>query len=253
MTIYKKIDLNHKAIEYIENTLAIKRNIEGTLVDRSTLAGLLLQKVNLSSGKTYTYLPTYVTEESIYLFDSGGKIKINEKEIIHLSLNDENNLKESGLGEGLVDAAKFVGQYHGIPSVRIEPVPNTDFWLTKVISEFLISDKNSICIFEDVMAKATDAWLAKRKSQIFTYNNEVYHFGKNASKKSINNTLKHAKTTYPPMVGILTNFNIGNITIKDSDEITLDILKIFVENIKGIIIEAYDGEGYVIWEKEYKN
>lgn len=241
MKKYKEISLDQEARDYIKEILA----------HGHTLANLLLQNTDLSSGRIITYLPEYVSEESIQKFEEGGKIKINEKKILNISLQDEAHLKKSGLTKNLNNVTEFVGQFDKTSNVRVSPVPNTDFWLTSIIMNFIKTKNKSMCVFENTLAKPSDPWLMKRKTKILTFNNSVYHFinSENTSEKEIQNTIREASATYPPLIGIMTTVDAKAHKLNDGDKIDLELLKLIVQGTKKIIIGAYDGEGYLIWGK----
>lgn len=238
---YKEFLLEKEVLQYIKNTLT----------KGFTLAKLLVQNIDFSNGKTITYLPKYVTKESAHQFEVGGKIKINKSKIIHVSLKEDSSLKQPGLTDNLIDVAKFVGKFHKTSSVRIEPVPNTDSWLISIISDFIKTHSDGICIFENALAQANDPWLLKRKTDILTFRNEVYHFllSKKSLKQNIQNLIRETKVAYPSLIGIMATLNTETIKLNNGEEIEVDILRQIIQKTEKIIIGAYDGEGYIIWEK----
>ncbi|MGH7203864.1 MAG: hypothetical protein ACREHC_05465 [Candidatus Levyibacteriota bacterium] len=241
MNDYKEVLLNKLALKYVNEILSYGH----------TLANLLLHSTDFTNGKIVTYLPSDVPEEETYQFESGGKIKVNEKDAIHLSLEDKANLKKSALSESTVNIAKFVGEYHKTSNVKMTPVPNTDFWLSSLIESFITDKERSICVFENALAKPTDPWLVNRNTKILTFNDELYHFINinNSTKNQIENTIREASSAYPPLIAILTVPDVKINELNDSDKVNVDILKKFVKGTEKIIIGAYDGESYIIWSK----
>lgn len=241
MKVYKEIPLGQEARDYIKDILA----------HGHTLSSLLLKSIDFSSGQITTYLPEYVSEESIQKFHEGGKIKINEKKVLNISLQEEDHLKKSSLSKNLNNVARYVGQFHKTSNVRVSPVPNTDFWLTSIIMNFIITKNKGMCVFENTLAKPSDPWLMKRKTKILTFNSEVYHFinSENTSEKEIQNTIREANATYPPLIGIMITVNAKEHELNDGDKIDLEFLRLIAQRTEKTIIGAYDGEGYLIWKK----
>lgn len=236
MKKFKEISLGQEAIDYIKDILA----------HGHTLGNLLFQNIDFSSGQIITYVPYNVSKESIQEFEKGGKIKVDKKDAHNISLNDTSSLEKSDLSADLINATKFVGQFHKTSNVRVLPVPNTDFWLIPKIQNFI--EIQSICIFENALSQPSDPWLSKRKTKILLLHNEIYHFMtlQNSSKEEIQNIINETRTSYPPLIGVMAT---TDVKINDGDKIDLDLLKLIVQKTEKIIIGAYDGEGYLIWEK----
>jgi hypothetical protein len=212
---YREICLGEEGIEYIKTCLS----------GGKTLANLLLQAVDSAAGKIITFLPSDISEETANQFTSGGKLKEDltpKKEMIK---SDESKL-------------------------TIVRTANTDFWLRSNIHLFLTSKDRPLCIFEDDLAKPTDPWLSSEKMQIFTLDDEVYHFllSVDAEDEKIDQAIGKASSYL--FVGVMTSVPHETAFPRRRQVITLEDLRTFSERTEKIVVGAYDGEGYLIWSKD---
>lgn len=223
MNIYREINLGIEGIEYIRHCLS----------DGKTLSKYLLQCLNLTEGRVITFLPKDISDEGAIEF-SDGKLEEPPRDTHRIYTAEDGT------------------------SRRMVPKPNVDFWLVEVIQTYLSAGENRCCIFENALAESADPWLLKAKSKILTLDSEVYHFLSrgDAEPAKIGQTIKEARSTYPPLVGALAStckqgknvrgFSHESQTIQ---KISTDELRFLAENNEKIIVGAYDGEGYVIWSK----
>ncbi|MCJ7547301.1 MAG: hypothetical protein MUP30_10850, partial [Deltaproteobacteria bacterium] len=130
------------------------------------------------------------------------------------------------------------------------PKPNMDFWLASTIRMYLTIEDKRLCIFENALASPSDPWIPLKKSQIFTFKDEVYHFllSSDVSGKKIEQTLRDAASHR--FIGVMTSVPRKTSFPKNGHEISFEELKVFVERSEKIIVGAYDGEGYLIWKYE---
>ena len=114
------------------------------------------------------------------------------------------------------------------------------------ILDRLKKNKNLICIFDDVLRSPGD----KYKMDLFdscsiTYQDEIYYLLRdNFTEESIQCCLQASNAIWHSLCVI------SKITIDIKKELSKeDINKIALES-KMIILGAYDGEGYLFWEKK---
>ncbi|HTF99207.1 MAG TPA: hypothetical protein VK654_01310, partial [Nitrospirota bacterium] len=129
--------------------------------------------------------------------------------------------------------------------------------LAKKIKEFLTADQHRCCILEYSLAEAIDPWIENAKSNIVTHDKEVYHFlSQEETTKQIIHALGEAESISPPAVGALISTNNETKKVqavfRDGQKkglISLNQLQVLAENAAFIFVEAYDGDGYVMWQK----
>jgi hypothetical protein len=130
------------------------------------------------------------------------------------------------------------------------PKASANKQLVEAIYESL-QNPESICFLENYLAEAHDPWLQGAKSRVITNGSEVYHtiFSADRDKGKIEAAIREWNGP-PTSVGAL-----GSMNEKDSGHIasmktiTTGQLTVFAETVQSIFIRAYDGEGYIVWNK----
>lgn len=121
----------------------------------------------------------------------------------------------------------------------------------EVIDEFLSESSRNRAIFE-TPSSPTDPFLEKYfRGRYFTFGQEVYYFLDDSDRtpEKILSTLQPAGD-WTSFIGILTSIPSGGLQhIVDRQEVEAEILKMLAENLQHIIVEAYDGEAFLIWSK----
>lgn len=176
----------------------------------------LLQNCNFENGKVITFLPHDVSNEDARHFKLGGKIKPpTEPDKISLS------------------------------------IPNTNNYLIDILEAFLREGGGRLCIFEDVTSIPSDPGISLKDSRIFIYQNELYYilFSKDAgAKERIDDTIWDSDSHWH-FVCVMTSAPEESGFFKNDKNIIANDLKILAERAEKIAIGAYDGEGYLIWNK----
>ena len=129
---------------------------------------------------------------------------------------------------------------------RMTPKPNMNFWLTSVMKTFLKAGDNRACIFEDAVARPTDPYLERVVTRRFSVSDTVYHYllSDDAEQdEKIDQTIKQASSW----------LFIGVLAALPSDFWEAPDLLTIVSGAQKIVIGAYDGESYLIWEKELQH
>lgn len=118
------------------------------------------------------------------------------------------------------------------------------------IYEYLKVDDNC-CIFEEANGSPSDPWVKESEIEYVSIRNEMFYFldRENNYKEKIRKSLVTSDGYYFLCV-------LGKLQIEKRDlfipskEISPVILEEFIKQVKFIIVKAYDGEGYLMWEKE---
>ncbi len=194
--------------------------ISSILKDGNTLSSTLLKKIDFNRGSFFTLLPKEAKISRIYQFSYGGIIPPKD---VGYKPQYVKNLQK-----------KFTPLY--VQTLREE--------LVHFINSFLSKNKNFVCIFEDVIKTSSDKDLLD-EYKIF-YENEVYYLIDYFHKTNelISKILHECEEVWH-FVSIVTEAK----SIVDK-KLTVNIIKQMIQNIKLIIIGAYDGEGYLFWEKQ---
>ncbi|HEX9930047.1 MAG TPA: hypothetical protein VGB02_16055 [Pyrinomonadaceae bacterium] len=212
--MYKKIEFGVEAVNYIRECLS----------NGGTLSKFLLQNQNLNYGSVATYLPSTISNEFAKDFETGGKLP------------------------PFMDSPQFLDASD--KKLALVPKPNIDHLLVKEITDHLKERKENICLFEDAWANPKDHFLITSDVEFSTYNDEVFYIlnGENVSSKEILKTIRYARSWL--FLGFLTSKSKTIVSDESIKFLTIDELELLAEKTTKVIVGAYDGEGFLIWNKK---
>lgn len=202
------------AIEYIEQSL----------LDGNALARAVLDLVPLRQGRVVTCLPEGVVPRSLGDFRTGGKLPSPPVSDWRSTQRDDETL-------------------------LMIPVPTTDGWLVEHIKAFLRGGPNRVCIFEDALRRVGDPVLRKVSTRYATFDKEIYHvlLGADAQHEQILAVIRSAKSV-PTFIGALTEWH-GIAPSSHPIALSASTIRELAQAADKVIAGAFDGEGYVIWER----
>ncbi|NGX35811.1 MAG: hypothetical protein K1000chlam1_00644 [Candidatus Anoxychlamydiales bacterium] len=195
------------------------------LEDGNTLSSELLKTINLKQGFFYTLLPKEAIKKRVYRFCYGGLIP--PKDVGNKPVYLENLKKE------------FV-------PLKVHTLHDE---LTEFINNWLQINQTSTCIFEDI----TSLFSLNYKEPLFLshglfYYKEIYYkITKRTSSIQLIKDCMYVSDALWHFLCILTEVDFSDIKDKN---LTLKKIKEICLNTKIIIVGAYDGEGYVFWERK---
>lgn len=206
-------DLIKRNLEFEKSILYLKDQLNGG----NKLSHELLLTVNFEKGQFFTLLPPDADLEHLYDF-FGGTILVQNPTIEYIN--------ESG---------KKVS-YTKVPTLKNE--------ISKYIFDKIKTSANN-CIFEDVVQVISDPHIDFFHKYGLKYKNELYYRITNdiASEELILEAIKEVSSFWHTLF-ILTENNF--VPVKK--ELTLENIKLFCDEITLLVVGAYDGEGYVLWE-----
>lgn len=212
-TQFKKFYLGAAGIKFVRQYLS----------NGLTLAQLLLERLPLDRGTVTTYLPEEVTKEEAEEFESGGKIKTDP------------SLRETRVSE---DGRKWI----------FTPVQDNLALIMPHLLAYMFENHDRICIFENASGGAEDPCIVKIHSNIYLYHNEVYHFVNpaNIDSSSIETAIRKARSYR--LLGVGTSVNGEKYRDTQKRTVNIEELKMFAKNTEILVVRAYDGEGYLIWD-----
>lgn len=215
MDKYKEINLGAEAITYIKKVLSLG----------CTLSSYVLQNVDLWSVKVVTGLPESANFDKINDFEAGLILpQVPESKWIE-------NIGEDGKKSTLI------------------PIPIYTAYLFEKIKNYLESHRGGLCIFENANAKPSDPILRHYKSRIWFFHDEVYHIlgeGKHPFE-TIERVISEYRSSLN-FVGFMTSLP-ENQKYSNLAKISSDVLLLLAERVDNIIIGAYDGESFLIWNR----
>jgi hypothetical protein len=191
------------------------------LATGKALSRFLLQNVQLSEGALACLAPTTLDPSQIVQFDTGRAV-------------------DNSTSHKLI-----IGEISG----TAYPKPRSDLPL----SEFLhtrLTDAKRVLLLENALAESTDPWLSGAKSRIFFYQNEVYHavFYSDRLQENIVNAVREAENS-ANFVGVVGVLPAAALLASPAASLSSVQLETLARSAQCIFVAAYDGEGYLIWEK----
>lgn len=117
------------------------------------------------------------------------------------------------------------------------------------IYQKLNQNNHLTCIFDDAISDYSsmcneDFFI----SHGLSYKDEVYYYiAKSTNSLELINQCFNASNAMWHSLCMLTRINFN---IENKKKLTMDEIKLICESSELILIEAYDGEGYVFWEKK---
>jgi hypothetical protein len=196
------------------------------LADGRAFSQFLLQTHNLDKGSVITFLPPGTSSEVSIQFTTGGKLP-------HLSKESEKEITSD-------DGSRW----------RMVPKPDTSAQLVGIMQNFLLNDQWNVAVFEDASAAPTDPWLSSAGTRLLTYDDEVFHCLGSVDANEperILNTIDVARSWR--FVAALTCVQRATFAER-TQKLDREELQTLAQEAKIIIVGAYDGEGYLVWQQE---
>jgi hypothetical protein len=176
-----------------------------------------VSQLPIRNGRVFSFAPQALSDDLLYKFESGD---LNEK-IITTS------------------------------NSHLVPVENDSrIVLTNIICEYLNADADNYCVIEEPIAMPSDAWVLKSGINYVYIGDEMYYFLdiSNCDKNTVEKLIKIGEAYY--FLCVLGKLNIDlhpDTTIKG--EINSELIQLMAANIDRLFVTAYDGEGYLMWER----
>lgn len=207
--VRKKLD--KRAVKYINEVLGFE----------SILSVFLRKKLNLTEGNISVFLPSELSDEQLYNFTRGGIFSSDSEPIA------------TGRGDGTY----LFKKKSMIPEL-------SDF-----IFETLSKNKRYWCVLDDVMMAPGDNDLEGLKESFNEVEQEIYHI---VNQINLDNTLLlkiinavNVSWHFLCVVVELSEYQNMNNDRVLSEKVFLS----FLDEVRMVIIGAYDGEGFIVWEK----
>lgn len=198
--------------------------VEQCLLDGNALAKAVLEVVPLREGRVLTCLPKGVAPTSLQDFRTGGKLPPPPvSEWRHIERQDE--------------------------TLLMIPVSPTNDWLVEHIKRFLRGGAKRICVFEDALKRVGDPVLHDLSTRYATFGKEIYHLilDSDAEDERILKVMRSARSV-PTFIGALTRWR-GELPTSHRISLAPATIHALAQAVDKLVIGAFDGEGYLIWNK----
>lgn len=201
---------------------AARDYVRERLAQGKTLSSLVLASIDLRAGDCWTYLPALIAEDTISRFDV------------------------SVLGPG--------PQYWDpINAVRIAPVDTRlEEPVIDDIHAYLAQGIERACVFEHHLASPGDPYLQTLTMPFFFHDEEVYLYlhGGVQERATIAEAYKKARSFN--MVGFLVDHTEAVLPSVSGTYVPRDALVRLACHVTMLFVEAFDGEGCVLWSAQSK-
>jgi len=202
-------------LDYDRTIGYLKEQLEGG----NTLSHELLRTLNFKNGQFFTLLFAEADLHQLYEFQQGGILQ-------------QNKVQEQ------VDESGRKSYFSWKPSIKNE--------LSDFILEKMSFKKCYSCVFEDVLHTPDMIQDDFFDRYGLLYESEVYYYlvDTEVSQKLILAAINQSKTLWHQLF-VMSIFKSSELTNK---EISLEDIKNLSKKTQLLVIRAYDGEGYVLWE-----
>ena len=122
-------------------------------------------------------------------------------------------------------------------------------WVLDAITKYLSAAPDRLCVLEDHVGRSSDPGLSLSRSRIVTCAEYVYFVlcADDTHRQRIERSLwdaASASITYGFMTAVPPGWN------PDSGHFSKEDMEFLADKTEKIVVDAYDGEGWLIWEKE---
>lgn len=215
--------------ELVETTVgpAARSFILERLSQGNQLAHEMLASLPLTQGRITTFLPPGVVPQSVEDFATGGKLPT-------------------------LPTSQWKGLKSRDETLLMIPVPTTNSWLVTKIKEYLLEAKDRICVLEDALKRPGDPVLGRLSTRYAIHDREIYHllFQEDAEEQRILETLRAARSI-PTFIGALSAWKGDPLKVR-LGALSISQIKILANSTQKLVVGAYDGEGYLIWDVHWQ-
>ncbi len=201
----------HRSFSYF------KDNLSGA----NKMSDSIMRLVNFKDGHFFTLLPADMNVSKLLNFESGGVLSQNDLQDIFV------------LGKG----------------VKGRIIPTIHAYICNLVRESILKSKYLSCIVDDYNRDPNDLFEDELFSRygIFIDSEAYYYFDqKNFSEESMEKSLERSNTFWHSLC-FLTEMTLKDISDR---KLGLNTVESFSREARLILVGAYDGEGYVFWEKK---
>lgn len=119
-----------------------------------------------------------------------------------------------------------------------------------MVMEFLQNKADSFFVIEEPFLKASDDSFEEPQISLLVKDDEVYYLLKSdITLQDLHTTLNFGFNFYPGLIGALGSFKTTKRKSGRRERLNTKKLFSMLKNVEKIVVSAYDGEGYLIWER----
>lgn len=205
-------------IEFDISSVAAFKYVKEQLGRSGKALAKYLLSTALEEGHIYAMIPETTPEDLLYKFSSGGIYPQN--------------------------------QSFSITGGQLALTPNDGRkTISRSIFNHLKTTGSNFCMFEEPILEPTDLLLSKVSANYVVLNNEIYYLldANTSDLYLIEDTIKQCDDFYFLCVLFSTNPENEDTKVKGTSVSDLQ-LKMIAESTSSFFVNAYDGEGYLVWK-----
>lgn len=121
-------------------------------------------------------------------------------------------------------------------------------WLIATIMNGLAASSDRSCaVFENWLASSDDPWLVEARSKVFFFGGEVYHYCTGADDHAAVEAATAESDALPFFWGMLSREPTTGL--EPGTRVGRETLEELAAEMSLLIVGAYDGEGYLLWNR----
>jgi hypothetical protein len=205
-----------------------------------------MRKIKIDDTSSYKYLREQLDLSERFTTDIIKNLPLENGNIFALIEGDYNPKNLHYLDRPILNNRN---QNSGLIPVENNVIPV----LINAIIKYISSDPNNFCIIEEPVAKPNDKHFLTVSIPYKILEEEIYYIfsSKENDFQKINEAIKLGTGHY--FLCILSKARDIELESTDSIKINKDFILKLLFQVEMIIVKAYDGQGYLIWEKHSLN
>ncbi|MBI1923433.1 hypothetical protein HYR99_04195 [Candidatus Poribacteria bacterium] len=161
--------------------------------------------------------------------------------------------RESGRVVTFLPHGVAPGTTQQFKSGGVTSAKESESWLVTLIQASLSRGEGCLCFLENALARPSDPILSSSKTRILIFRDEIYHFlsERDVESEKIRQTIRRAESPHL-FIGIVTSLPKERSFPYEARKVTItsdELLRDLAERTEKIVVGAYDGEGYLVWNK----
>ncbi len=176
----------------------------------------VVQTISLNNAKCFTIIPKTASEAHIYKFQTGGLYRQTQEKQVAVSVRDATT--------GVV---------------------------AQIIHDFFSQSEKHCAIAEDMLSSPGDSHSHSQAKRYLSYNGEAYDFSCNSDDiNEVVATLTRNDASYYSFFALLSLNTEQQVRFSQTKlDMNRNDINLLVSSLQGIIQYAYDGESYIIWDR----
>lgn len=163
-------------------------------------------------------------------------------------MNLENGIVKTYLAEGTdySKAIDFHGHIVGVYDGQ-DFIEGSRYLVSQLIHRYLQHNNNCL-VSENWYDQLSDPHFEEYNKEYLFYRDELYYVVSGRKDKPIRD-IEQAFAVINPFQGLLTSFPEDN-SIERGEQVDAEWMQKLVSNVRALIVEVYDGSGYLIWTRD---